>query len=58
MNYLTNETSYSVTGMPINSFQGGSYEMQNALYERIVKYSRATPSGEYMNGGGTPELIC
>ena len=42
----------------LNNYNQGSmsYEFQNSLYERVIRYSRMAPKGEYMNGSGVPKI--
>jgi len=48
MDYITNNTSYSITGLPIPDFSSGSYNsVQQTMYENAIKYSRQIPEGEY-----------
>jgi len=47
MEYKTNRTSYNI---PNASLQG-LYDFQASMYERVIKYSRSPPKGDYMTGG-------
>jgi len=51
MEYKTNRVSYSTTVMPVSNVSlQGLYDFQASMYERVIKYSRSPPKGDYMTG--------
>ncbi len=51
MKYQTNRVSYSTTVMPVSNVSlQGLYDFQASMYERVIKYSRSPPKGDYMTG--------